>query len=82
MFILGSLIAVAAAIVFAAVGLLALWGGAEAFARELTRDFIRSAAPGARQLGSLLAVGLPIALVALFALLAAWRLLAVALGMA
>ena len=80
MYILGSLIAVAAALVFAAVGLLTLWGGAEAYARELTRDFIRSAAPAARQLGELLLVGLPIALTALLALLAAWRILAVALG--
>jgi hypothetical protein len=81
MFFLGSLIAVAAAVVFAAVGLLTLWGGAEAVARELGPDFVRSAATGARRLGTLLMAGLPIAVVGLFALLAAWRILAVALGM-
>jgi hypothetical protein len=81
MFILGSLIAVAAAIVFAAVGLLTLWGGAEAIARELPPGFTSSAASGARRAGTLLLVGLPIAAVVIFALLAAWRILAVALGM-
>ncbi len=81
MFILGSLIAAAAAIVFAVVGLLTLWGGAETLSRELPPDFIRSATSGARRAGTLLLVGLPIGIVALFALLAAWRIAAVAIGL-
>ena len=79
--LLGSLIAVGAALAFAAVGLLTLWGGREVFTRELPRDFTRSAlTPGRRALTALV-VGLPLGITALFGLLAAGRILQVALGL-
>jgi hypothetical protein len=80
--LLGSLIAIGAAIVFAVVGLLTLWGGRESAAHELAPDFRRSALkPGAR-LVTLLAVGIPLVITALFGLLAAGRILQVAFGLA
>jgi hypothetical protein len=80
MFILGALIAIGAALVFAAVGLLTVWGGAEAVSREFGPSFVRTAASALERVFAVLLVALPIAGVALLALLAAWRIAAVAMG--
>lgn len=81
MFILGALIAVGAALGFAAVGLLVLWGGWQAFSREIRHGFISgNPAPGQRLLTLALFL-VPLAITALFGLLAAGRIVAVALGL-
>lgn len=81
MYVLGVLIAIGAAVAFAVVGALTLWGGFETAARELPRDFTRSAASPARRLLTLALVGLPLVITALFGLLAAGRILQVAFGL-
>ena len=81
MFFLGALIAVGAALAFAVVGLLTLWGGGETLTHELPRDFRRSAASPARRVLGVALVGIPLLLTAIFGLLAAWRVLMVAFGL-
>lgn len=81
MFILGSLIAAGAAVAFAAAGLLTLWGGLDTLSRELPRGFLRSGASAAQRAFTLALVGLPLTIVGLFGLLAAARILQVALGL-
>lgn len=81
MALLGSLIAAGAALAFAAIGLLCLWGGWATLRDELPRDFVRTrAAAGSRSL-TLLLLGLAIGLTALFGLLAAGRILLLAAGL-
>lgn len=77
----GSLIAILAAIAFIAVGLLTLWGGRDTAARELARGFTRSALTAPARALALLLVGAPLVITALFALLAAARILMVAMGL-
>lgn len=81
MFALGVLIAIAAAVAFAAMGGLTLWGGLDTLTREVPRDFRRSAASGAQRALTLAMVGLPLLITGLFGILAAGRLVQVALGL-
>jgi hypothetical protein len=81
MSILGSIICLGAALAFAAMALLAVWGGLRAIRRELLRGFV-SANPGAADRAlTLLLVGVPLAGVAAIGLLSAVRLTLVALGL-
>jgi len=81
MFFLGALIAIGASIAFAVVGLLTLWGGGETLTRELPRGFTRSATSPARRVLGVALVAVPLVITALFGLLAAGRVLMVALGL-
>jgi Na+(H+)/acetate symporter ActP len=81
MFLLGVLIAIGAAIAFAVVGALTLWGGLDAVSSELPRDFRRSAATPAQRAFTVAIVALPLVITALFGLLAAGRILQVAFGL-
>jgi hypothetical protein len=82
MFIIGSLIALGAALVFAAVAGLLAWGGALALRRELQRGFVVDPpSPGERWLILALVV-LPLFGTALLSFLAAWRIAMVAFGAA
>ncbi|GAB4434240.1 MAG: hypothetical protein OHK0015_23810 [Chloroflexi bacterium OHK40] len=78
---LGSLIALGAALVFAIVGLLTLWGGLITLTGELPRGFRRTAAGPGNRAATVALVALPLIATAAFSLLAAWRILLVALGM-
>lgn len=80
MVVLGVLIAVGAALVFAAIGALTLWGGLDALRLELPPDFRRSNASVTERILTLVLVGAPIVITALFGLLAAGRIFQVALG--
>ncbi|MBX0330155.1 hypothetical protein K2Z83_21025 [Oscillochloris sp. ZM17-4] len=81
MSILGSIIALGAALAFAAIAVLAVWGGLEAVRREILRGFV-SANPGpADRALTLLLVGVPLAGVAAIGLLSAVRVALVALGL-
>jgi hypothetical protein len=81
MAILGSLIALGAAVAFVVIVGLAVWGGLLAIRQELLRGFV-SANPGpADRALTLLLVGVPLAGVAAIGLLGALRLALVALGM-
>ena len=80
MAILGSIIALGAALVFAAMAVLAVWGVLQAVRGELLRGFV-SANPGPLDRAlTLLLVGVPLAGVAALGLLAAVRITLVALG--
>lgn len=81
MAILGSIIGLAAAVAFAAVGALLLWGGYLALRDEVRRSFIITRpGPADRALDLLLVVG-PLVVTAIFSLLAAGRVAQVALGL-
>lgn len=81
MAILGSMIALGAAVAFAAIALLAVWGVAQAIRGELLRGFV-SANPGPldRTL-TLLLVGVPLVGVVALGLLGALRIALVAVGL-
>lgn len=81
MYALGVLIAIGAAVVFAAIGALTLWGGLQALTREVPRGFVRSAASGGQRALTIAMVGAPLLITGLFGLLAGARILQVALGM-
>jgi TRAP-type C4-dicarboxylate transport system permease small subunit len=80
MFILGALIALGAAVAFAAIGVLTLWGGWQAFRQELQRGFVSGNTPAGERTLSLILVGIPLIGAAVFGLLAAFRIAAVAVG--
>jgi hypothetical protein len=80
MALLGSLIALGAALIFAALGLLTLWAGWLAVRREVLRGFVSAAPSPAEQALTLGMIGLPLGGAALLGLLAAIRIAAVALG--
>jgi hypothetical protein len=80
MFIIGSLIALGAALVFAAVAGLLAWGGALALRQELLRGFVVVPPSSAERLLTLALVVLPLFGAALLSFLAAWRIAMVALG--
>lgn len=80
MSILGSIIALASAVAFAAVAALLLWGGYLTLRDEVRRSFIITRpSPASRALDLALVVG-PLVITALFSLLAAGRIVQVALG--
>jgi hypothetical protein len=81
MYILGVLIAVGAALAFAAIGALTLWGGLNTLRTELPRDYLRTRAGVGPQVTTALLVGLPLLITGTFGLLAAVRMLAVAFGL-
>jgi hypothetical protein len=81
MFILGSIVCLGAALAFAAIAILAVWGGSQAISREVLRGFV-SANPGAAdRVITLLLVGVPLAGVAAIGLLSAVRMTLVAFGL-
>lgn len=80
MALLGSLIALGAALAFAALGVLTLWGGWLAIRREVVRGFVSTAPAPVERIGTLLLIGVPLAGAALLSLLAAIRITVVALG--
>ncbi len=81
MAILGALIALGAALVFALLGALTLWAGWLAVRREVLRGFISTAPSPAERIITLLLIGAPLFGAALLSLLAAGRIAAVALGL-
>ncbi len=81
LFLLGVIIAIGAAVAFAALGGLTLWGGLNTISSELPRGFVRSGASGAQRLGTLALVGVPLLITGVFGLLAALRILQVAFGL-
>lgn len=81
MMFLGSLIALGAALAFAALAALTLWGGWLAVRREVLRGFVSAAPAPAERTVTLLLIGLPLCGAALLAILAALRIAAVALGL-
>jgi hypothetical protein len=80
MYLLGVLIALGAALAFAAVGGLLIWGGARALRREVLRGFVSAAPPPAERLRTLALVALPLLGAALLSLLAAGKFVLVAFG--
>lgn len=81
LFWLGALIAVGAALAFAALGLLALYGGVRATLGQILPGF-RSDQPSALQrLLTLAALWLPVAVVAFFGLYACVHILGIVLGL-
>lgn len=81
MALLGSLIALGAALVFAALALATLWGGWQAIRRELLRGFVSTNPAMGERIWSLLLTIVPLLGAALLGLLAAWRIVQVALGL-
>jgi hypothetical protein len=80
MAVIGALIAIGAAAAFLLVGALALFGGADATQRQLVPGF-QPDRPGPRERAlALLSLWGPIALIVALCLLAAIRILRVALG--
>ena len=77
---LGVLIAIGAAGAFAAVGILTIWGGYEAVRRELVRGFVVNPPSPAERVISLSVTVVPLAVVALFSLMAAGRITLMVLG--
>jgi hypothetical protein len=80
MAILGSIIALAAALAFAAIAILSVWGCLQAVRGELLRGFISANPAPADRIVTLLLVGVPLAGVAALGLLAAVRIILVAIG--
>ncbi|MEF3273608.1 MAG: hypothetical protein K6356_04290 [Chloroflexus sp.] len=81
MALLGSLIALGAALVFAALALATLWGGWQAVQRELLRGFVSTNPSPSERIWSLVLTVVPLLGTALLGLLAAWRIVQVALGL-
>jgi len=81
MALLGSLIALGAAFVFAVLAIATLWGGWQAIQRELLRGFISTNPSSGERVWSLFLTVVPLLGVALLGLLAAWRIVQVALGL-
>ncbi|ABU57941.1 hypothetical protein [Roseiflexus castenholzii] len=74
MFILGVLIAIASAVAFAALGLVTLFGGARSTQEQIIPGFIPDRASGAERLFTLGAVWIPVIVVTLFGVYAAYRI--------
>ncbi len=81
MALIGSLIALGAAIVFAVVAIATLWGGWQAVQRELLRGFVSTNPSIGERIWSILLTVLPLVGAALLGLLAAWRIAQVAFGL-
>ncbi|WP_333691826.1 hypothetical protein [Chloroflexus sp.] len=81
MALLGSLIALGAALVFAALAVATLWGGWQAVRRELVRGFVSANPSTVERLWSLFLTVVPLLGAVLLGLLAAWRIFQVALGL-
>lgn len=81
LFILGVLIAIGAAVVFAAMGGLTIWGGVISLRSEVARDYVRTQAGGGTRAATTILVGLPLAITGFFGVLTGLRLLQVAFGL-
>lgn len=81
LYILGVLVAIGAAVAFAALGALTLWGGFTTLRGEVPRDYLRTRASGGARTLTTLLVGLPLLITGVFGLMAALRLLQVAFGL-
>jgi hypothetical protein len=81
LYILGVLVAIGAAVVFAAMGALTIWAGLGTFRTEVPRDYLRTRATGGARALTTLLVGLPLLITGAFGILGALRLLQVALGL-
>ncbi len=81
MALLGSLIALGAALVFAALAIATLWGGWQAVQRELVRGFVSANPPMGERIWSIILTVVPLLGAALLGLLAAWRIAQVAFGL-
>ncbi|GIV91142.1 MAG: hypothetical protein KatS3mg055_3660 [Chloroflexus sp.] len=81
MALIGSLIALGAAIVFAVVAIATLWGGWQAIQRELLRGFVSTNPSIGERIWSILLTVLPLIGATLLGLLAAWRIAQVAFGL-
>lgn len=81
MSIIGSIIALVAALLFAAVAIVTVWGGFETLRNEIWRGFISVPPTPADRLLTVAGVGLSLAGAALLAFLAAGRIVQVALGL-
>ncbi|ACL24786.1 hypothetical protein [Chloroflexus aggregans] len=79
--LIGSLIALGAAIVFAVVAIATLWGGWQAIQRELLRGFVSTNPSIGERIWSILLTVLPLIGATLLGLLAAWRIAQVAFGL-
>ena len=80
MILIGSLIAIGAALTFLLVGALVWWGVRRTLSREVATSFCSRPPTPVGRAWALLAVALPAAGAALLALLAAARILLVAFG--
>lgn len=81
MFALGVIIAIVAAIAFAALGALTLWGGWVTVTRELPIHFVSAGAASGERARTLALVVVPLAITGVFGLLAGWRILMIAVGL-
>jgi hypothetical protein len=80
LYVLGVLVLVGAAVAFAVMGGLTLWGGVTTLRTEVSRDYLRTQADGGTRGLTTFLVGLPLLITGLFGLIAALRLLQVAFG--
>jgi hypothetical protein len=81
LYLLGVLVAIGAAVAFAAIGALVIWGGLKTLGSEVPRDYLRTRASGGTRAVTLVLVGLPLLVTGFFGLLAALKLLQVAFGL-
>jgi hypothetical protein len=81
MYILGVLIAIGAAVAFAVIGVLVVWGGLATLRTEVQRDYLRTRAGVGAQATTALLVSLPLLITGVFGILAALRFLQVAFGL-
>jgi membrane associated rhomboid family serine protease len=75
MFILGVLIAIASAVAFAALGLVTLFGGARSTREQIIPGFVPERAGGVERLLTLGAVWIPVIVVTIFGVYAAYRII-------
>lgn len=80
MHIIGGIIAIGAALVFAAIAGLTVWGGLLTLRSEVQRGFISVPSSPSGRLLTFLGVALPVGGVAVLSFLAAGRIIQVALG--
>lgn len=80
MFVLGVIIAIASALVFAVVGALTLWGGWITLSREVPVHFVSAGASSGERLQTFVIVGAPMVITGVFGLLAGLFFLLLALG--
>lgn len=81
LYLLGVLVAIGAAVAFAAIGALTIWGGLNTLRTEVARDHLRTGASGGVQTTTALLVGLPLLITGAFGIIAALKLLQVAFGL-
>lgn len=81
MFVLGSIVALGAALVFAAVAGILAWGGIVSLRRELLRGFVSTNPSPAERALAIALVAIPLLGAALLSLLAAGQIALVALGL-